>query len=194
MEERDKRKVQVHRETLVDCIADVQPILDGLISRCVVSPLSDDYQSVLAGGTAREQTRILLDILPTLGADAFNAFVESVSRYRPHLRELLEQDVPTKAAATGREQSQLSEGQFPPACQDIELIRRIQKKQRKSYTQLSQRRAAVVDFRFGTSKVGLENVCATISALNFDDVQAEIQEKRRTKSIGGEPMSKIMHL
>ena len=191
MEERDKRKLQIHRETLVDCIADVQPVLDGLISRCVVSPVSDDYQGVLAGRTAREQTRLLLDILPTLGADAFNAFVESVSRYRPHLRALLEQDVPSEAAANFGKEPQLSKGQFPPACPDIELIRRIQKKQRKSYTQLSQRRAAVVDFRFGTSKVDLEDVCATISSLNFDDAQAEIEEKRRTKSIGSEPTSKM---
>ena len=163
------------------------PSLDGLISRCILSPLSDDYQSVLAAPTAREQTRLLLDILPTLGPDAFNAFVDSVSRYRPHLRGLLEQYVPKKAAATGRKISQLSEGQFPPACPDIEVIRRIQKKQRKSYIQLSQRRAAVVDFRFGTSKVDLEDVCATISSLNLDEVQAEIQQK--TKTNGGDLVS-----
>ena len=254
MEERDKRKLQVHRETLVDCIADVQPVLDGLISRCVISPLSDDYQSVLAGGTAREQTRLLLDILPTLGADAFDAFVESLATYRPHLSRLLKEDavedeaamptndIPAKSTSTSASQSRprsgwrkrllsalprlrpkrhdvpdmtectsdfatpstatvdpsrgkdncdLNKGPFAPARPSVELVRRIQKKQHKSYIQLSQRRAAVVDFRFGPSKVGLENVCATISALNFDDVQAEIQEKRRTKSIGGEPISKM---
>ena len=199
MEERDRRTLQVHRETLVDCIADIQPVLDGLISRCVVSPLSDDYQSVLAGRTAREQTRLLLDILPTLGPDAFNAFVDSVSRYRPHLRKLLEQDVPTKAACASdgadamvdlsKDNCDLNKGLFAPARPSVELVSRVQRNLRKAYIRSGQAKA-IVDFGPQKRGANLEEVCVTISSLSFDDVQAQIQETR-SGSIGDGFLSKM---
>ena len=201
MEERDRRTLQVHRETLVDCIADVQPVLDGLISRCVLSPLSDDYQSVLAARTAREQTRLLLDILPTLGPEAFNAFVDSVSRYRPYLRELLEQDVPTKAAWASdgasadamvdlsKDSCDLNKGPFAPARPSVELVSRVQRNLRKAYIRSGQAKA-IVDFGPQKRGANLEEVCVTISSLSFDDVQAQIQETR-TGSIGDGYLSKM---
>ena len=201
MEERDRRKLQVHRETLVDCIADVQPVLDGLISRCVLSPLSDEYQSVVAGRRARDQIRLLLDILPTLGADAFNAFVESVSRYRPHLRELLDQNVLNKPVCASygapansmvgpsKENSALNKGPFAPAKPSDELVSHVQRNLRKAYIRSGQAKA-IVDFGPQKRGVDLEEVCVTISSLNFDDVQAVIQQ-RKTSSVGGELMSKM---
>ena len=99
MDELDRRKLEIHRETLLDGIVEVQPILDELVSRSELNPISDDYQNILAGRTPRQQTRCLLDILPSLGAGAFSAFVASLANYRPHLRQLLEEDVPSDRLA-----------------------------------------------------------------------------------------------
>ena len=187
MKEEDKHKLHAHRKELLDDIADPKPVLDGLISRGILSTQRDDYQHILAGQYAREQTRRLLDLLPTLGEGAFLAFVESVASYRSHLGELLRD---ASALTTGTAASSIidivedSGGDpdeteldrlvpFPPAKPSNKLVRRLQLDLRRSCISRAERNAAII-FGQGSDGLGgpgIDEACVTISTVNFDDVQ-----------------------
>ena len=123
-------KLQMMRTQLVDDIEEVQPLLDVLVEKRVLSPQTDVYQKVLAGTFARERTRLLLDALPTLGARAFDAFVEALRRSKPHLADLLENcEVSGRAVCDGAMQ-------FRPTAPGVELASRVQNKLRKTFVQL----------------------------------------------------------
>ena len=196
MREEDKRKLGVHREKLLDDIADPNSVLDGLIARDLLKTQSDDYQYILAGGYVREQTRRLLDLLPRLGHGAFRAFVESVESYRPHLGDILRADLPPRgfvdsdSSGDSDDEDDLDRGPFPPAKPKDELACRLQLDLRRSYISLGERRAAVVDFgqhREGSGKgPTIADVCVSISSLNFDDVRAEraLERSERLRSDG----------
>ena len=192
MEEEEKRKLRLHRKKVLDDVADPKPVLDGLISRGVLTTQSDEYQHILAGRFVREQTRRLLDLLPTLGAGAFFAFVESLASYRPHLAELLRQDLPTVEGASAKlptvevdssdddSDADLDRGPFPPSRPKDEFVSSLQQELRRSYINLGERKAAIVEFSQRKEGVGpgLDDICATLSSLNFDDVQAERELER----------------
>ena len=203
MEKQDRLKLRVHRETLVEDIADPIPVLHGLIGRGVLGTQSDDYQTILAGKHPRDQTRLLLDILPTLGEDAFLAFVESVGSYREHLGKLLRSELSAKTTtrfvqeshceprtsidASEDSDSDINLGPFPPTSPKDELVCYLQKELRTSYIDLGERKAAAVDFgeRNEGEGPGLEDVCVTVSSLNFDDAQADMN-KRVERLRGGD--------
>ena len=170
MDAHQKVKLQMVRTRLVDDIEDVQPLLDVLVEKCVLSPQTDIYQKVLAGRFARERTRLLLDVLPTLGARAFEAFVEGLRRSKPHLADLLEK-VSVEDICDGAMQ-------FPPTSPCVELACRVQNKLRKTYVQLG-RKAKVVDHKRRTATGGLDELLVTISSLTFDEAQARFKERKR---------------
>ena len=192
MKKEEKRKLRQHREKVLDDVSDPKPVLDGLISRGVLTTQSDDYQHILAGQFVREQTRRLLDLLPTLGAGAFFAFVESLACYRPHLAELLRQDLPTVEEASAKlptvevdssdddSDADLDRGSFPPSRPKDELVSSLQQELRRSCINLGERKAAIVEFsqRKEGKGPGLDDVCVTLSSLNFDEVQAERDSER----------------
>ena len=198
MEEKEKRKLLAFREKVLDDIADPKPVLDGLISRGVLTTQSDDYQHVLAGRYVREQTRCLLDLLPTLGARAFLAFVESLASYRPHLGELLRQDLPTEREANAKRpavedssddsDADLDRGPFPPSRPKGELVSCVQQQLRRSYINLGERKAAIVEFsqRREGQGPGIDDVCVTLSSLNFDDVRAQRDSERSERLRSGD--------
>ena len=191
MKKEEKRKLRQHREKVLDDVSDPKPVLDGLISRGVLTTQSDDYQHILAGQFVREQTRRLLDLLPTLGAGAFFAFVESLACYRPHLAELLRQE-PTEGEPSAKRpaledssddddsDADLDRGPFPPSRPKDELVSSLQQELRRSCINLGERKAAIVEFSQRKEGVGpgLDDVCVTLSSLNFDDVQAERDSER----------------
>ena len=170
MEHAQRRKLKIVRTQLVDDIEEVQPLLDVLVDTRVLSPQTDVYQKVLAGRFARERTRLLLDALPTLGARAFDAFVEGLRRSKPHLADLLEK-VSVEDVCDGAMQ-------FPPTLPCVELASRVQNKLRKTFVQLG-RKAKVVDHRRGAATVGLDELFVTISSLTFDEAQARFKERKR---------------
>ena len=198
MRKEDRRKLRQHREKVLDDVADPKPVLDGLISRGVLTTQSDDYQHILAGQFVREQTRRLLDLLPTLGAGAFFAFVESLACYRPHLAELLRQE-PTEGEPSAKRpaledssdddsDADLDRGPFPPSRPKDELVSSLQQELRRSCINLGERKAAIVEFSQRKEGVGpgLDDVCVTLSSLNFDDVQAERDSERGERLRSGD--------
>ena len=174
MEEQQKRKLQTFRSQLVNDLGEVEPVLDVLLEKHVLSPQSDEYQIVMAGRFARERARLLLDTLPTLGPLAFEAFVEGLRRAKPHLADLLEK-VSGEAVC---------EGLFPPPIPSVEVACRVQSKLRKSFIQLG-RTAKVVDHRRRGATVGLDQLFVTISSLSFDEAQAKFQERKKRSRAPG---------
>ena len=170
MEHAQRTKLKIVRTQLVDDIEEVQPLLDVLVETRVLSPQTDVYQKVLAGSFARERTRLLLDALPTLGARAFDAFVEGLRRSKPHLADLLE-EVSAEDVCDGAMR-------FPPTLPCVELASRVQNKLRKTFVQIG-RKAKVVDHRRGAATVGLDELFVTISTLTFDESQARFKERKR---------------
>ena len=200
MKKEEKRKLRQHREKVLDDVSDPKPVLDGLISRGVLTTQSDDYQHILAGQFVRDQTRRLLDLLPTLGAGAFFAFVESLACYRPHLAELLRQE-PTEGEPSAKRpaledssddddsDADLDRGPFPPSRPKDELVSSLQQELRRSCINLGERKAAIVEFSQRKEGVGpgLDDVCVTLSSLNFDDVvQAERDSERGERLRSGD--------
>ena len=163
-------KLQVVRTQLVDDIEEVRSLLDVLVEKRVLSPQTDVCQKVLAGRFARERTRLLLDALPTLGARAFNVFVEGLRRSKPHLADLLEK-VSVEDVCDGAMQ-------FPPTLPCVELASRVQNKLRKTFVQMG-RKTKVVDHKRGAATVGLDEPFVTISTLTFDEAQARFKERKR---------------
>ena len=185
MDDGDKRKLEIHRGHLLDDLAIVQPILDGLIERGLLSPQSDEYQTILAGGYAREQTRRLLDILPSLGPRAFAAFLESLASVRPHLRDALLQEAPADEEVCDGSRDEpdsaaeiFPKGSLPDPSSDPtvpEIVGRLRNKLRRTFVQAS-RKASVVDFK--RKPTTLEKVLVTVSSMSFDDVQAGLEEMK----------------
>ena len=67
MEERERRVLEKHRKVLVSDIADVEPILDHLVSTGVFRANDDNVQLVRSEKTSFMRARRLLDILPSRG-------------------------------------------------------------------------------------------------------------------------------
>ena len=65
MEELERRVLEKHREELVADMAEVEPILDHLISTAVLRANDDNVQWIRSGHTALMRARKLLDILPS---------------------------------------------------------------------------------------------------------------------------------
>ena len=186
MQREEKRKLRLLRSQLLDDIANPNTVVVGLVSRGVLPMQSDHYQYILAGQYTRQKTERLLDRLPTLGAGAFLAFVESLANYKPHLAELLRQDLLTEGVVIGPQaevedssdddsDDDLDRGPFPPSRPNDECVGGLQEELRRSYINLGERKAAIVEFsqRKEGKGPGLDDVCVTLSSLNFDDVQAE---------------------
>ena len=182
MDEKQKRKLQAFRTQLVNDLGEVEPVdlLDVLLEKHVLSPQSDEYQTVMAGRFARERARLLLDTLPTLGPLAFEAFVEGLRRAKPHLADLLEKV----------SEEDVCEGPFPPPKPSIKVACRIQSKLRKSFIQLGQT-AKVVDHRRRGATVGLDQLFVTVSSLNFDEAQAKFQERKKISRASAREASTI---
>ena len=71
------------RKSLVSDIADVEPVLDHLISAGVFRASDDDVERIRTGETARMRVRILLDSLPSFGQAAFGHLVDALRTVRP---------------------------------------------------------------------------------------------------------------
>ena len=174
-----KTKLRAVRTQLVSDLGQVDSVLDVLVELHVISPDSDAYQKVLAGRYARERARLLLDVLPTLGARAFDAFVEALRRSTPHLADLLEK-VSGEFVCDGVAGSSLSR-----LASELPSSSGIQNKLRKTYMLLG-RKAKAIDHRSRTAAMGLDQLSVTISSLTFDEAQAQFRE-RKTRS--GWPVS-----
>ena len=88
MEEEERLLLLQHRRQLLQDITNVEPILDVLLEERIFSQDDDDYQAILAEETPIEQVRTLLEVLPSRGPRAFQAFVRALSNVRPHLAQL----------------------------------------------------------------------------------------------------------
>ena len=88
MEEEERLLLLHHRRQLLQDITNVKPILDILLEERIFTVDDDDYQAVLAEETPIEQVRTLLEVLPSRGPRAFQAFVRALCNVRPHLAQL----------------------------------------------------------------------------------------------------------
>ena len=136
MSERDRRRLVVHRRLLLNGLEDVQPILDSLVERDLLSPESVEYQQIVANEDARDRTQQLLDTLPNLGPGAFAVFLESLASCASHLYDTLHQGGDEEAGSEacsglGDPISALCEGEYPPAVSRSQLVCRLQKLIRK---------------------------------------------------------------
>ena len=176
MEERERRVLEKHRKVLVSDIADVEPILDHLVSAGVLRANDDMVQLVRSGATPLMRARKLLDILPSRGGTAFRHFVDALqSVRRSHLAEVLElslaEVVNNPAACRDETDFSHSPPSHPTACKLQEALRMFHR--RKA------RRCQLFDFQSSGESVGLDEVFVTLSTLNFREVQSMFSERKR---------------
>ena len=183
MEERERRVLEKHREELVSDIADVEPILDRLVSTGVFRANDDNVQLVRSEKTPLMQTRKLLDILPSRGHGAFNHFVDALRSRRSQLAEALERslteimDVPNALSDTF-DCHQLPPGEFEPPTPPHPTACKLQRALRKFHSRKA-RRLPLFDFQSGGESIGLDEVFVTLSTLNFRELQAMFAETKR---------------
>jgi len=79
MDSADVHRLRMNR---VDIVADldVHQVLDQLIANSII--VSEDYQLICSKPTSQDRARLLLDILPTRGPNAFRVFVQSLLEAR----------------------------------------------------------------------------------------------------------------
>ena len=180
MEERERRVLERHREDLVSAIADVEPILDHLVSAGVFRANDDNVQNVRSERTSLMRARTLLDILPSKGAGAFRHFVHVLRSRTSHLAEMLELSSAEMAddteASSDATDFQASPGGLPTPPQPTAC--KLQKALRNFHTQKA-RRLPLFDFQSGGESVGLDEVFVTLSTLDFRDLQSMFAEGKR---------------
>ena len=77
MNKEDKARLQNNRVKLVEELKnDTNGILDSLYKSSIVTP--DDMERVNAEPARADRVRLLLDILPTKGPDAFRVFISTL--------------------------------------------------------------------------------------------------------------------
>ena len=186
MEERERRVLDKLRKSLVSDIADVEPVLDHLISSGVFTANDDHVQRIRAGETARSRARRLLDTLPQCGRRAaFGHFVDALRPVRPHLAERLESSLaeslkdecPMDTAPAHHGPPRLSD---PTARELQEALRAFHKNQAECLP--------VFDFQSCAQAAGLEQVFVTLSAVDFSESQASFH---RQKSLSVEQVREL---
>ena len=183
MEERERRVLERHREELVSDIADVEPILDRLVSTGVFRANDDNVQLVRSEKTPLMQARKLLDILPSRGDGAFNHFVGALSSGRSQLAEVLESsltemvDVPGTGSDTV-DSHRLQPGEFEPLTPPHPTACKLQRALRKFHSRKA-RCLPLFDFQSGGESIGLDEVFVTLSTLDFRELQAMFAETKR---------------
>ena len=180
MEERERRVLERHREDLVSAIADVEPVLDRLVSTGVFRANDDNVQVIRSEKTPLMRARKLLDILPSRGGAAFSHFVDALRSKRPHvdIAEMLERslteiaDIVDVDSANFRRQQYdgLSKPSHPTACKLQDALR--------AYHRQKARRLPLFDFQSGGESVGLDEVFVTLSTLDFRELQLMFSERK----------------
>ena len=183
MEQRERRVLEKHREELVSDIADVEPILDRLVSAGVFRANDENVQLVRSEKTQLMQGRKLLDVLPSRGDVAFNHFVDAPRSERSQLAEVLERSLTEMMDDPGTGFDAIDTGRFPPgefepptpphptAC-------KLQRALRKFHSRKA-RRLPLFDFQPGGESIGLDEVFVTLSTLDFRELQAMFAETKR---------------
>ena len=178
MEERERRVLERHREELVSDIADVEPILDRLVSTGVFRANDDNIQLVRSEKTPLMQARKLLDVLPSRGHGAFNHFVGALRLARSQLAEVLAIETMDVVGS-----DPIDSHQFPPVAFELPTpshptASKLQRMLRKFHCRKA-RRLPLFDFQSGGKSVGLEEVFITLSTLDFHELQAMFAETKR---------------
>jgi len=79
MDPADVQRLKTNRVDLVTDL-DVHQVLDRLIASRII--VSEDQQLICSKPTSQDRARLLLDILPTRGPDAFHVFVQALREAR----------------------------------------------------------------------------------------------------------------
>ena len=174
MEESERRALEGHRNSLVSDLADVEPILDHLISCAVFRANGDEVQRIRAGETARMRARKLLDFLPSCGRAAFGHFVEALRKVRPHLADLLTTSL---AESAGEECAKDFASPLGPPQLANPIARKLQDALCADH-QNKARCLPLFDFQQTSQASGLDDVFVTLSALNFGDTQAVFHQRK----------------
>jgi len=79
MQRADAERLRANR---VDIVADldVHRVLDQLIAKSII--VAEDYELIRSKPTSQQRARLLLDILPMRGPNAFRIFVEALREAR----------------------------------------------------------------------------------------------------------------
>ena len=182
MEERERRVLERHREDLVSAIADVEPVLDRLVSTGVFRANDDNVQVIRSERTPLMRARKLLDILPSRGGAAFSHFVDALRSKRSHvdIAEMLERSLTEIADAssdatdfhrlTPQYDTPVSKPSHPTACKLQDALR--------SYHRQKAKRMPLFDFQSGGESVGLDEVFVTLSTLDFRELQLMFAERK----------------
>ena len=183
MEERERRVLEKHREELVSDIADVEPILDRLVSTGLFRANDDNIQLVRSERTPLMQARKLLDILPLHGRAAFSQFVDALRSRRSQLAEVLEHSLTETVDAidTGSDAIDshgLPPGEFEPPRPSHPTAFKLQRALRKFHSRKA-RRLPLFDFQSGGESIGLDEIFVTLSTLDFRELQAMFAETKR---------------
>ena len=182
MEERERRVLERHREDLVSAIADVEPVLDHLVSTGVFRANDDNVQVIRSEKTPLMRARKLLDILPSRGGTAFSHFVDTLRSKGSQggIAEMLERSVTEIADIVDAssdttdfphrsQYDRLSKPSHPTACKLQDALR--------TYHRQKARRLPLFDFQSGES-VGLDEVFVTLSTLDFRELQLMFAEQK----------------
>jgi len=75
MQRTDAERLRVCRIAIVDDL-DVHTVLDHLVQNSIIVP--EDYELICSKPVSKDRARLLLDILPTRGPNAFGVFVKAL--------------------------------------------------------------------------------------------------------------------
>jgi len=75
MQRTDAERLRVSRIAIVDDL-DVHRVLDHLVQNNIIVP--EDHELIRSKPTSKDRARLLLDILPTRGPNAFSIFVQAL--------------------------------------------------------------------------------------------------------------------
>ena len=183
MEELERRVLEKHREELVADMAEVEPILDHLISTAVLRANDDNVQWIRSGHTALMRARKLLDILPSRDSSAFGHFVDALRSVRPHLSELLMlslEELKTRSPDPCRLRR--------PPRPAHPLARKLQEALCE-FHQNKADRLPLFDFQpHAAQAAGLDEVFVTLSAIDFHDAQTTYE---RQKSLSAKQLRRL---
>jgi len=75
MQQTDAERLRMSRTDIVADL-DVHTVLDQLYASSIIMP--EDYELIRSKPTSQDRARLLLDILPTRGPNAFTVFLEAL--------------------------------------------------------------------------------------------------------------------
>ena len=86
MTEQHKQKLQKNFKKLVDDL-EVNTVLDSLHQEDIIT--GESYEQICAERVRAKQARLLLNLLPTRGDNAYYAFLRALGKSQPWLRQMI---------------------------------------------------------------------------------------------------------